>query len=292
MSVAPIFSRRDRLLCLIALVAALAVVSITSSLTWPILAESLRLKGYDEGLIGLNAAAQFAGIMVVAPLAPYIIPRLGFFNTILCGLVLVASMLLLLPTFRDFHTWFVLRFLLGVGNALLFTTGDTWVNQMVDDRVRGRWLGIYGTIGMAGWAVGPIIGASLDPLTYWPFLVGLGAIVIAAGLLTPTRRIDVRVFQDSGRGGAGARPLAVVLLAAPTVCLSAGMFGIVEGGMNSFAHLYTMDVLGAEHRTIGYAVIWVGAVGAIFFQYPIGWLADRVDRGWLLVELRPDGGRS
>ena len=44
-----------------------------------------------------------------------------------------------------------------------------------------------------------------------------------------------------------------------------------------------MDVLGAEHRATAYAVIWVGSVGAIFFQYPIGWLADKVDRGWLLV---------
>ena len=33
----------------------------------------------------------------------------------------------------------------------------------------------------------------------------------------------------------------------------------------------------------GYAVIWVGSVVAIFFQYPVGWLADKVDRGWLLV---------
>ena len=44
-----------------------------------------------------------------------------------------------------------------------------------------------------------------------------------------------------------------------------------------------MDVLGAGYRATGYAVIWVGAVGAIFFQYPAGWLADRFDRGWLLV---------
>ena len=44
-----------------------------------------------------------------------------------------------------------------------------------------------------------------------------------------------------------------------------------------------MDVLGTEFRGTGYAVIWAGAVGAIFFQYPAGWLADRIDRGWLLV---------
>ena len=58
---------------------------------------------------------------------------------------------------------------------------------------------------------------------------------------------------------------------------------MVEGGVQSFAHLYTMDVLGTDYRATGYAVIWVGAVGAIFFQYPVGWLADRFDRGWLLV---------
>ena len=133
-----------------ALVAALAVVSTTSSLTWPILSESLRYQGYGETMIGLNAAAQFAGIMTVALIAPALIPRLGFFRTIVCGLIIVAAMLMLLPTLRDFHTWLLLRFVLGIGNSLLFTSGDTWVNQIVDDRVRGRWMGIYGTVGMTG----------------------------------------------------------------------------------------------------------------------------------------------
>ena len=54
---------RKRLLCLLALVATFSVVAMSSSLTWPILAESLRLQGYDETAIGLNAAAQFAGII-------------------------------------------------------------------------------------------------------------------------------------------------------------------------------------------------------------------------------------
>ena len=268
---------------MVALVAALAVVSTTSSLAWPMLSESLRLQGYSESLIGLNAAAQFSGIIVVAMLAPRVIPRFGFFNCVFCGLGLVAAMFISLPLFRDFHLWFVLRFLLGVGNSLLFTAGDTWVNQIVDDRVRGRWMGIYSTVGMAGWAVGPIVGSFMDPETFAPFLVGIGAIAIASVLMIPTRRIDVRLGLEHAAGDTSSVRLLAVFLVAPTVLLSSGMFGIVEGGMQSFAHLYTMDILGSEFRSIGYAVIWVGAVGAIFFQYPIGWLADKVDRGWLLV---------
>ena len=278
----PVLGARERRLCLFALVAALSVVSISSSLTWPILAESLRHQGYDETAIGLNAAAQFAGIIVVAGSATWLIPRLGFFRTTVLGLALVAAMLAVLPAIRDYSLWFVLRFVLGIGNSLLFTAGDTWINQIVENRVRGRWMGIYNTAGMAGWSVGPILGAQMDPNTYGPFLVGSGAVAVALAFLLPTRQIDVRIHV----GGEARTPLArllAVFVVAPTVLLSSGMFGVVEGGIQSFAHLYTMDVLGTEYRATGYAVIWGGALGAVFFQYPAGWLADRVDRGWLLV---------
>ncbi|MEC9329222.1 MAG: MFS transporter, partial [Pseudomonadota bacterium] len=273
-------SRQQRIRCMIALVAALAVVAITSSLNWPILAEALRNRGYSESMIGINAAAQFAGIIVVALAAPRIIPALGFFKAIVFGLVIVSITLIALPTFRSFETWLVIRFVLGMGNSLLFTAGDTWINQVVDDKVRGRWMGIYVTAGMAGWAVGPILGAYLDPETYWPFVWGLLAVVVAACFLLPARKLDIKL--NIGEQGV-ALGLAAVFLAAPTVQLSSAMFGIVEGAMQSFAHLYTMDVLGAQFRQTGYAVIWVGAVAAIFFQYPIGWLADKVNRNWLLI---------
>jgi len=273
-------SPRQRIRCISALIATLAVVSIASSLTWPILAEALRNQGYSESMIGINAAVQFGGIMVVALAAPRIIPAMGFFKTIALGLVVVALMLIALPTFRSFETWMLIRFLLGVGNSLLFTAGDTWMNQIVNDRVRGRWMGIYVTVGMAGWAVGPLLGAYLDPDTYWPFGCGLMAIVVAAVLLAPTRRLDVKL--DAPKQGIVVG-LAAVFIVAPTVLLSSAMFGIVEGAMQSFAHLYTMDILGAQFRQTGYAVIWVGALAAVFFQYPIGWLADKVNRNWLLI---------
>ena len=273
-------SPQQRIRCISALIATLAVVSIASSLTWPILAEALRNQGYSESMIGINAAVQFLGIIVVALAAPRIIPALGFFRTIALGLVVVGLMLIALPTFRGFETWMLIRFLLGMGNSLLFTAGDTWMNQIINDRVRGRWMGIYVTVGMAGWAVGPLLGAYLDPDTYWPFGCGLVAIVVAAVLLAPTRRLDVKLGAPKQGIVVG---LATVFVVAPTVLLSSAMFGIVEGAMQSFAHLYTMDILGAQFRQTGYAVIWVGALAAVFFQYPIGWLADKVNRSWLLI---------
>lgn len=272
----------DRRRCLVLLIAALSVVSMTSSLVWPILAESLSNKGYSETEISISAAVQFAGIAIVSLVATRFIPMLGILGSIGAGLVLVAIALIGLPLWRDYTAWCALRFLLGIGNALLFTAGDTWINQILDDRVRGRWMGIYTTVGMAGWAVGPVVGASLDPETAWPFLIGLSSVLITSALLLPTRRLTF-TFPVEDRAHSGIGRLMIVFLAAPTVLMSSAMFGILEGGLQSFAHLYTMDVLGEEFRQTGYAVIWVGSVGAIFFQYPVGWLADRVHRGWLLV---------
>ncbi len=272
----------DRRRCLILLIAALSVVSMTSSLVWPILAESLSNRGYSETAISASAAVQFAGIVIVSLFATRFIPVLGTLGSIGAGLVLVAIALIGLPLWRDYTAWCALRFFLGIGNALLFTAGDTWINQILEDRIRGRWVGIYTTFGMAGWAVGPVVGANLDPETAWPFVIGLSSVIITSVLLLPTRRITF-TFPAADRANAGIDRLMVVFLAAPTVLLASAMFGILEGGLQSFAHLYTMDVIGKEFRQTGYAVIWVGSVGAIFFQYPVGWLADRVHRGWLLV---------
>jgi len=276
-------SPRDRLRCLVALIGALAVVSTLSSLMWPILSEALRLRGWDDTMIGLNAAAQFSGIVVVALLVTRIIPLLGFFRTIVSGLSVAALSMVLLAVLQDYWAWFVLRFLMGMGVSLLFTAGDTWINSIVDDRARGRWLGIYSTVGMAGWAVGPIMGSMMDPQSIWPFVAGLSAILMATVMLLPSRRIDIRLEAHASHGASGVGPLIAAFIAAPTVLLASAMFGILEGAVQSFAHLYTMDMLGREHRDVGYAVIWVASVGAIFFQYPVGWLADKVDRGWLLV---------
>ena len=223
-------SRRDRNRCLVALIGAMAIVSMSSSLTWPILAESLRNRGFSDSAISLSAAVQFAGIVIVALVATRLIPRTGFLRAIALGLGFVAGALLLLPLVRDYHAWFAIRFLLGIGVSLLFTAGDTWINQILDNRVRGRWLGVYSTVGMAGWAIGPIVGSYLDPETFWPFLCGLVAVAVAALLLVPTRGIEVG-FSGDERRGAGLGALGIVFFAAPTVLLSSAMFGVLEGGM-------------------------------------------------------------
>jgi MFS family permease len=171
---------------------------------------------------------------------------------------------------------------LGIGNALLFLTGETWINRILDDKVRGRWIGVYSTVGMTGWALGPIIGGTLDGGGWMPFLVAAACIVPAIVLLAPTRSIDLEARADHATETSGAT-MWHALLIAPTVLMSSAMFGVVDGGLMSFGHIYAMELLGDDQRNVGYAVIWVVLVGSIFWQIPIGRFADRFNRGWMLV---------
>ena len=275
-------SSQEHLRYLIALVLGLSIATTSSGLSWPLLAESLRLLGHDEKAIGLSAAAQFAGNMFAALLAPKLIPRFGFYRCSMFGMALAAGVLLALPAIRNYELWIVLRFVLGAGHSLVFTTGDNWVNQVVEDRVRGRWMGIYTTANLMAWTMGPVLGSLLDPQSLTPFIVGVGTLVVAAVFLVPGRHLDVHL-GDETEGSVGSAQMIMVIAVAPTVLLSAALIGIVEGGLHSFGHLYTMDVIGDQYRAVGYTVIWVGAVSGMLFQYPVGWLADKFDRGWLLV---------
>ena len=275
-------SSQEHRRCLIALVAGLSFLSISSGLSWPLLSESLRLLGHDEKAIGLGAAAQFAGIMFAALLVPKVLPRFGFFKCSIFGLVVAVVSLLALPTIHNYETWLVLRFIFGVGQSLTFTIGDNWVNQVVEDRVRGRWMGIYRTAGLVGWTVGPVLGSWLNPESMTPFIVGGGTMLAAGVLLIPSRRLDVRLTPATGHSVASIHMLMAVLTA-PMVLLSAALVGVIEGGWHSFGHLYTMDVVGSEYRSVGYAMIWVGAASGIFSQYPAGLLADKFNRGWLMI---------
>ena len=243
-------SSQQHLHCLIALVIGLSVATTSSGLSWPLLSESLRLLGYNEKAIGLSAAAQFAGNMFAALLAPKLIPRFGFYNCTIFGVALAACVLLALPMVRHYELWILLRFLLGAGHSLVFTTGDNWVNQVVEDRVRGRWMGIYTTANLMAWTIGPVLGSVLDPQSLTPFVVGVASLVVAAAFLVPARRLDVNLAHEAEHSSGGTQMFKVIWVA-PVVLLSAAIIGIVEGGLHSFGHLYTMDVVGSEYRTVG-----------------------------------------
>lgn len=109
-------------------------MAVTLGLSWPLLAIFLERQGVPTWLNGLSASVQMMAVMVIAPLAPRLIGRMGTIPVMAVGVAGMAVCLLLLPVFPNVWAWFPIRFCLGLATDLAFTAGDIWINQMARDR--------------------------------------------------------------------------------------------------------------------------------------------------------------
>ena len=124
---------------LIAATGATAMLGVTIGLAMVLLSLVLEQRGFGEIEIGLSAAVQFLGIMGFAPLAPRIMRRLGLVRPIALSLVVCAVCLASFTAFTSYASWLVIRLIFGGAEALLFVASETWINEAVPDRLRGRW---------------------------------------------------------------------------------------------------------------------------------------------------------
>lgn len=260
---------------LIAATGATAMLGATISLAMVLLQVVLHHRGFSESEIGFSAAVQFFGIMGFSPLAPWAIRRIGLFRAIAASLVVCALCLAAFPVFTGYAAWLVIRLIFGGAEALLFVASETWINEAVPDRWRGRVVALYGTMLAVGFAAGPLIVEAAGTTDATPFVIG--AIVVLAGLLPLAIGLGtVPVFDDAP----SKSPLAV-FKALPVAAGSAAMFGLLDGGLFGLLAVYGIEIGFTEDDAPRLVTALV--VGGILLQIPIGLLADRIDRNLILA---------
>lgn len=265
----------DRLL--IAVIASVAVVGATYSLSTPLLAYALEARGLPSWLIGLNAAMAALAMILLPPVTPALVRRFGTVDTLYGALALTGLAVALFAATDNLVLWFALRLLLGVGLTGLFVVSEAWINHLAGDGRRGRVLGLYAAALAVGFTIGPALLQLTGLAGALPFLVGAltaGLAALPLILARPRQAADPFVTAGEARQGQIARlaPLAV----------GAGLlFGVVEAGVLSLLPLWALQN-GLGTSTGIQLMMWLGA-GNIALQWPIGWLADHFDRRRLIL---------
>lgn len=80
------------------------------------------------------------GIIVFAPLVPFIVRKLGAQYTMNLAIVLAGTAVLVMPFVDRYLFWIGMRFLSGAAKNVLFVISETWINQIADEQNRGGWL--------------------------------------------------------------------------------------------------------------------------------------------------------
>lgn len=241
----------------------------------PLIPLGLEQQGVDRFTIGIVSAAWGLGMLVTTSRVPALAARLGAVPLICAGTVANSAICVALAYTEGVALWFGLAFLSGSLGAVPWVVSETWINLVVEEKRRGRAVAIYATMVALGLAGGPLVLQLVGVYGPRPFLLAavLGIPVVLPLLLFVRAAPSIRA---SGQGS-----VAAILRVAPVILLAGMTSGLGEQAAMSFLPIFALDS-GVSART---GVSWLSAfvIGNLVLQWPIGWMADHVDRRLLLA---------
>lgn len=270
----PVFDRQTTL-SITAAIACIVSVGIGLSLSIPLLSFALDAKGASRTVIGLNTAMGGVATILCAPFISGWARTFGVRAVLGAAIATGVVSLLAFLVVEPLWAWFPLRFVFGAALAVLFVLSEYWINAAAPEARRGFVLGIYATALSLGFAIGPQILALTGTEGPAPFLAGTAIFALAALPVLLARGIAPQI---EGKPSSG---LLTFLWAAPAGTLAALVFGASETGAIALLPLYGtaigLDTMGAV------TLVSIFVIGNVLFQIPIGMVADRIDRRWVLL---------
>jgi MFS family permease len=248
-----------------------AMLMVGNGLNLAVLGVRMVDEGFDVQVSGVVMACYFAGFLLGPVLVIRWLSGVGHIR-VFASLASIASCVVLAHfVWVNPFSWAVLRFVFGFCMAGLYVVVESWLNDASTVRTRGRTLAVYMIVSMGGLGLGQLLIATGNPSepVLWvvaSILVSMSFVPIALAATTdappvrvsPTMR--VREFYRT----------------APT-----GMVGILFVGA-SHGILFGLSAVYATRAGLGPGTTAVflalPSIGALVFQWPIGWASDRVPR--------------
>jgi MFS family permease len=241
----------------------------------PLVPLALEHRGIDTVTIGLVEAAWGVGMIATAHRIPAIAARLGAVKLVCAALAASALLAVTFAYTTSLPLWFLLSFLMGMVGGVPWVVSEIWINLVVDEERRGRAVAVYVALMATGMAAGPLALQLVGVYGPRPFLACAAlALLVALPLLPSWNRAPA--IQPTREGG-----FARILLLAPALLIGALASGLGEQAAFAFLPIYALRS-GVPAET---GVLWLSAfvIGNIALQWPIGWLADHVDRRLVLA---------
>ena len=256
-------------------IAAMAVVNLVYGITFPLLALVLDAQGVSKTLIGLSTIAQAAAVIVIAPWTPGLLRRFPPSRVMQFVTVALAILFILAGLFPNVWFWFPLRFLMGGMTALLWIASEALINELARERWRGRIIGLYSSLGAAGFALGPLLLILTGSVGMAPFYA-TSIMILLAGI-----PLFVVTHQQMGHADEQTAGLWKVFLLAPTIMVANVVYAAGAESVLTFFPIFGMSLGLSENATLG--LLTVMGLGTMILVMPVSWLADHVDRMGLLA---------
>ncbi len=233
--------------------------------------------GFSKGQIGLLGSAHFLGFFIGCWWAPRLMGSVGHSRAFAVCTALGAMGLIGHTLTNNPFAWAALRIASGLCVAGCYTVIEAWLNSKVTNENRGRATGTYRIVDMGSSLCAQLVISVLEPAYYVSY--NLLAILCCAALLPLTLS---RASQPETPKAPRLRPKLAWR------CSPLAVAGVIVAALSSASFRMVGPVYGQE---VGLPVDQIAfflaafVLGGALAQYPMGWLADKYDRRWVLIWL-------
>tara|TARA_R110002049_G_scaffold140930_7_gene302369 strand:+ start:20503 stop:21726 length:1224 start_codon:yes stop_codon:yes gene_type:complete len=227
--------------------------------------------------IGLLGSAHFLGFFIGCWWAPRLMGSVGHSRafaafTAAGAIGLMAHMMVVNP-----YAWALMRVASGLCVAGCYTVIEAWLQAKVTNDTRGRTMGVYRVVDMSGSLAAQMIIGVLAPASYVSYnllAIGCCAALLPLTLTTATQPDTPSHPRLRPRLAVDRSPLAAA--------------GVVVAAISSASFRMVGPIYGQEVGLSAGQIAWflsAFVLGGALAQYPMGWLADKYDRRWVLIWL-------
>ncbi|MCB4379340.1 MFS transporter [Synechococcus sp. MU1644] len=260
-----------------ALFLSVILLQLSSGALGPLDALSGLALDFTRQEIGLLGSAHFLGFFIGCWWAPRLMGSVGHSRafaafTAAGAIGLIAHMMIVDPM-----AWAIMRIASGMCVAGCYTVIEAWLQSKVTNATRGRTMGVYRLMDMGASLAAQLVIGVLEPASYVSY--NLLAIVCCAALLPLAL---TKVKQPETPSAPRLRPK----LAIERSPLAAA--GVIVAALSSASFRMVGPIYGQEVGLTAQQIAWFMAafvLGGALAQYPVGWLADKYDRRWVLIWL-------
>ena len=233
------------------------------------------IEGFSTIELSIVMSAYFVGFLGASQLVPELIRRVGHVRVFAALASFISAVLIAYPLLTNPIFWSIGRVVIGFCYCGVYITAESWLNNSVDNEKRGQALSLYMIVQMVGIVSAQGVLALGNPNGYSLFIIIsiLVSISFAPILLSIS---PAPAFERTK-----LMTLSRLFISSPLACV--GMF--LLGGVFS-AQFGMSAVFGAQiGLSLSQISLFVASfyIGAMIFQYPIGWVSDKMDRRLLIL---------
>jgi MFS family permease len=252
------------------LLAGMGVLMLGAGLLSTLLGVRATLEGFPTATIGVVMSCYYVGYLVGTIVAPQLIRSVGHIRVFAALAAIASAATLVQAGFVDPMSWGAMRMLTGLSFAGIYVVAESWLNERATRENRSRLLAVYMVVLYVGLGSAQFLLVLSEPSSPAPFMLVSALISLAMVPLVltaqPTHGLAVPRtvrFRDLHRDS----PLGVV-----AVIVAGLLTSIIFSIGPVYARLTGLSATGI-------ATFMAGSIFAgVVTQYPIGMLADRMDR--------------